>query len=383
MNNTNVKALTMADYERFLVTRYQIGGHTKETALQFAQGEINAILRGRHWTQGKPTAPDPQRLITEALTPEDLKWFTELAGKYEYDAGLNRADAETCALREILSRKYPAPEKPVYQGSAAIRKTLAAGIGIKEFFAKSKDNDPGSYTADIQEIAALWKEGRRRFKAFVRGRFLAIDIDRHPGKVDGLETFYKLWPPEILPAELQDILSGSFPCYVTTPSGGFHLYFRYDGPEVKLRELAPGIEIKEWQITAPGSRRENGEYVLHGELSGAPPLYGFILDHIEGVKRKKEREKAEPAKPRTRAVADRPMRYTEPRITLDDLAAEAATAYAGNHDRQVNFSVRACRCKFFGTETLAYVKAHPEIFGNDADTENTILSVFRNNGGRL
>ena len=59
-----------------------------------------------------------------------------------------------------------------------------------------------------------------------------------------------------------------------------------------------------------------------------------------------------------RAVADRPMRFDRPRITLDALAEEAAAAYAGHHDRQVNFAGRACRCKFSGAETLSYVKAN-------------------------
>jgi hypothetical protein len=150
-----------------------------------------------------------------------------------------------------------------------------------------------------------------------------LDIDRKPelGKPDGLESFYKTFPRETLPAELQD-LPGSFPCYTQTPSGGFHLYFRYNSPEVKLRELAPGVEIKETQITAP-------------------------------------------------------------RITLDVLAGEAVSAYGGHHDRQVSFAGRACRCKFSGAETLVYVKARPEIFGNGADTESTVLSVFKDNGGRL
>jgi hypothetical protein len=382
MSNTTINALTWSDYEQLLVARYQAGGHTRETAQHFARGEIGAILAGNHWTDGKPTAPDPQRLILEALTPEDREQLTERAGILEYDAGLIRPDAEVRALQEIISRKYPAPEKPVYQGLAAIKKMLAAGIGIKEFFAKSKDTDPAAYTTDIQEIAALWKQDVRRFKAFIRGRFLVLDIDRHPGKPDGLETFYKLWPPEILPAELQDIAGGSFPCYVTTPSGGFHLYFRYKGSELKIRGLAPGVEAIEWSIAAPGSEKETGPYVLHGEFTDAPPLYGFILEYAEKVKRKQEREKAERAKPRTRAAADRPMRYT-PRITLDDLAGEAAAAYAGHHDRQVSFAGRACRCKFSKAETLAYVNVNPNVFGNDADTENTILSVFRDNGGSL
>jgi hypothetical protein len=74
------------------------------------------------------------------------------------------------------------------------------------------------------------------------------------------------------------------------------------------------------------------------------------------------------------------MRFEKPRITLEDLANEAVTAHAGNHDRQVSFAGRACRCKFSGAETLAYVKSRTDIFGNDADTENTVLSVYRDYG---
>jgi len=70
-----------------------------------------------------------------------------------------------------------------------------------------------------------------------------------------------------------------------------------------LLELAPGVGIKETQIACPGSRSEDGEYVLHGELDKAPPLYGLIIDAIEEVKRKKEQAKAERSRPRTIAAA--------------------------------------------------------------------------------
>ena len=197
--------------------------------------------------------------------------------------------------------------------------------------------------------------------------------------------FYRIFPRETIPAELQE-LPGSFPCYVQTPSGGFHLYFKYEGPELKLRELAPGVEIKEWQITCPGSRRENGDYILHGELNNAPPLYGLIIDRIEETRQKREREKEERSKPRTRAVADRPAQHAQPRITLDDLANEAASAYGGNHDRQVSFAGKVCRMQKAGhseftmSATLTYVKIRHDVFGSDNDTESTVLSVFRDNG---
>ncbi|MDR1618458.1 MAG: hypothetical protein LBS06_05345, partial [Treponema sp.] len=115
--------LTWADYERLLVARYQAGGHDREAASHFAQGEIRAILAGNHWTHGKPTPADPQALIMAALSPEEREASTERAGVLEYDAGLSRAEAEGRALREILTRSYPAPEKPIYRGSTALKKT--------------------------------------------------------------------------------------------------------------------------------------------------------------------------------------------------------------------------------------------------------------------
>jgi hypothetical protein len=377
--------LTTTDYENLLVLRYQRAGMSGASALYFARGEIAAIQEGRHWTHGNPTAPDSQRLIFQTLSDGEREQFMERAAILEYDGGMNRADAEARAIVEIIKRKYPAPVaapeklRAVYQGLAAIKHTVSIGIGIKEFFAKSGDNDTTAYTTDLKKITALWNEGRRRFKAFIRGRFLVLDIDRKPGKPDGLETFYKLFTRETMPETLRNI-PDSFPCYVTTPSCGYHLYFRYNGPELKIRELAAGVEVKEWQITVPGSGKENGDYILHGDLNEAPPLYGLIIDAIEEAKREKERTKAERLRPRTKAAADRPVQYEKPRITLEALADEAASAYTGHYDRQVSFAGRACRCKFSGAATLAYVKALPDIFGSGSDTESTILSVFRDNG---
>jgi hypothetical protein len=297
------------------------------------------------------------------------------------EAAMEKADA---AIAEIISRYLAPVEKPrsIYRSSDAIKCALAVGIPVKPFFAKGGDNDPNAYTAAPKQIAEFWNEGQRRFKAYVRGKFLVIDIDRKPGKPDGLEAFYRMFPRKTLPAELQN-LPGSFPCYTQTPLRGFHLFFKYEGSELKLRELEPSVEIKEMQITCPGSHREDGEYILYGELSNAPPLYGLIIDAIEETKRKKEQAKAERSKPRTKVAADRLMQFTQPRITLDDLADEAIAAHAGHHDRQVSFAGRACRCKFSRSDALAYVKHRTDIFGNDADTENTVMSVFRDNGDCL
>jgi hypothetical protein len=259
------------------MSRYIAGGMKPETAARFTRGELSAIYKCDHRsrdTNGQWRATPPPEAL--AIAP-----------------AMAKCDE---ALAEIL--KIHAEAQNIYRGSAAIKHVLTAGIGIKYFFAKSGDNDPAAYSTDLRKIAGLWNEGQRWFKAFIRGRYLAVDIDRKPGKPDGLETFYRIFPRETLPAELHN-LPQSFPCYVLTPSGGFHLYFRYDGPDVKLRELGPGVEIKECQITAPGSHKENGDYVLHGGLNEAPPLYSLNIDAIEEAKRKKEHAKAERSRPST------------------------------------------------------------------------------------
>jgi hypothetical protein len=124
-------------------------------------------------------------------------------------------------------------------------------------------------------------------------------------------------------------------------------------------------------------------------------LYGFILDHIEKVKRQKEREKAAwQHKPRTRAAADRPFSpYRNTLAALDTLANKAAAGYDGHHARQVSFAGKVFLVQksaiqkgedygiFTKAAALAYVKTRPDVFGNDDDTAKTISSVFDDNGG--
>jgi hypothetical protein len=279
------------------------------------------------------------------------------------------------------------------EGFAALEYFARQGIPLIGAYvsgAMISKQEPENFTTDAAEIAALI-EGRGNRQGSTKGtpieRFyfipqaaglLCLDIDRKPNKPDGLKELYKLFPKDTLPRALQDI-ERYFPCYVKTPSGGYHLYFKYAGGPVRKTDLCPEVEIKHGKpgLTAPGSKKENGNYTLYGELSDAPPLYGIIVDRIAELQKEKQ---VKPEK--QRAVADRPAQFTQPRITLDDLAGEAAAAYSGHHDRQVSFAGRACRCKFSAADTVSYAKTYPEIFGSGADTENTIMSVFRDNRGR-
>lgn len=59
-----------------------------------------------------------------------------------------------------------------------------------------------------------------------------------------------------LPSALQDIEGGSFPCYVKSPSRGFHLYFKYTGPPPEIPVLTESVEIKyATHLTVPGSQK--------------------------------------------------------------------------------------------------------------------------------
>jgi hypothetical protein len=322
--------------------------------------------------------------------------FTE-AEKEFFDEKAGAFIAEGYTAMVIKNRPVPDAGKPVAQtreGLAALEYFAGNGlavIGAYESGAMIGKQEPENFTADIAEIAALMdgkgnRQGKAKGTPIERFYFipadnglLCLDIDRKPGKPDGLKELYKLFPKDTLPQALQDI-EGYFPCYAKTPSGGYHLYFRYSGGPVRKASLCPEVEIKHGRpgLTAPGSRKENGGYALYGNIEDAPPLYGIIIDRIAELQK--------PANPELRApdsppAMPRSAAPDKPRLTLDALAQEAAAAYSGNHDRQVCFAGKAWRCKFAAADAVSYAKSNVAIFGSGADTEHTIKSVFADNGG--
>lgn len=269
----------------------------------------------------------------------------------------------------------------------------------------TKISDCKGFTSDIETVKKRMGEGTELFRFIPADHgFLCLDIDKgHASGKDGITAFYELFDRELLPETLKDIEGGSFPCYTKTPSGGLHLFFRYNGPPVKNGELelAPGVEAKHGSpgLNAPGSAKQGKPYTLHGELENAPRLYPIIKKLLK----EKAGKPALTENPQ-RAAADRPtpIRSWEspgrqwkgkPQITLDTLADEAAAAYSGHHDRQVSFAGKACRMQlaarkkgndygdFTATTVVSYAKGRLDIFGNGADTEGTIKSVFNDNGG--
>ena len=385
-----------------------------------------------------PAGLDRKTAVLQAFSecfPEEYQAMTETAKAYpgsetllyEFLEGLlprarvkpSRTHEEGAALptkaenAESRSRAAESRSKAqeTRQGLDALTYLVKQGIpliGAYPSGAMIASQQEENFTADPAELAALMEgkgdqHGRAKGSRIARFYFipqnaglLCLDIDRKPGKRDGLRELYTLFPPDTLPSALQDI-ERFFPCYVSTPSGGYHLYFKYNGELIRKTDLCPEAEIKHGRpgLTAPGSRKENGAYILHGNLEDAPPLYGIILDRIAELQKQKQ-TKAEtqyaaadvygrsaciPRRSRKNPQAYRGYKYRnqtpKQQITLETLADEACAAYSGHHDRQVSFAGKAQRCMFAFADTLAYVKANPGIFGTDPDTENTMRSVFR------
>jgi hypothetical protein len=164
------------------------------------------------------------------------------------------------------------------EGLEALQYVMANGIGIKYLYDKTPDNEKESYSTETPI------EQGKHYKAYIRGRFLCLDIDIKNGKngILDLDRLLTSWgkPQEKRPAALRNIEAGSFPCFVRTPSGGYHLYFKYHGQQPERGLFSndyKSIEIKSTSITAPGSVNTEGKpYVLIGNFEQAPELYPFI-----------------------------------------------------------------------------------------------------------
>jgi hypothetical protein len=294
--------------------------------------------------------------------------------------------------------KPPAsPPQARYEGIEAIKHMAARGITLigryenNAAIAKGK-NYPKAFTADMAVIHNLMdgkgdQAGRgkgtkiRRFTFIPQDAgFLCLDIDRgHKDGKDGLAEFYKYCeklgkPKNLLPAALRS-LPESFPCYVSTPSGGFHLYFKYRGPEIKNgKNLAPNVEIKHGSpgLTAPGSYKNGKPYILHGGLDHAPRLYPFIEDELPKHREPPPPKYTPPAKPGTDKKEFKTTLETIKQWTDED------GPYNGRNRYCYEFARRAARDKFHFTraEVIAFLKSDPYTADHE-QIESAVNSAFK------
>jgi hypothetical protein len=146
-----------------------------------------------------------------------------------------------------------------------------------------------NFTTESEKLLAWSGTGYRRFM-YLPGlsKFIGLDIDRgHAGGKDRLRGFYNVTealagkPMERLPSHLRDLPS-NFPCYTSTPSGGLHLLFKYDGP-CRVLNLNTGeysLEIRYLNSCLSLGETSEGSDILYGDPVDAPDLPPFLAELI-------------------------------------------------------------------------------------------------------
>jgi hypothetical protein len=343
------------------------------------------------------------------LTDYEIELFHERAGVFEFDGGLTHEEADRLALKYVMEYRKKAPQSaieghsgageapdiktygnapepaytPHYAGLEALQHMTAHGIKLMGAYesgaginrARIEGDYDAAFTNDLAEIKALMAglgdtAGRAQgtkitLFRFIPGLydFLCLDIDRgHSDGVDGLAELYRFFDSigktkENLPPVLRE-LPQSFPCYVTTPSGGFHLYFKYRGPKSwGLFANVRGVEIKHMKpgLTAPGSRKASGEYVLYGSLEAAPLLPAFIKNRLTLPKEERPPGYIGPGREKKKYGA---ASWEKIREWVD-----TDGSYAGRNARAFAFAVKARTHGWEKTDTLRALRMEPSVEG--------------------
>ena len=364
------------------------------------------------------------------LTDDEMELFIERAGILENEGGLTRDEAERGAAKYIQERRKKAPisaiEAPTsppagvkgenirqapesppkarYSGIEALKYMADYGISLIGAYGNSgamicrarvEGDYDAAFTNDMAEIKALIaglgdsagraKGSKIELFRFIPGLygFLCLDIDRgHADGIDGLKELYTFFDSigktrENLPPVLR-YLPESFPCYVTTPSGGFHLYFKYTGPKSwGLFAGVRGVEIKHMKpgLTAPGSRKPSGEYTLYGELENAPLLPAFIKNRLTLPKEERPAGYIGPGREKKKYGA---ASWEKIREWVD---ADSAGGFAGRNARAFAFAVKARTHGWEKTDTLRALRGEPSVEGLPETEYITVVNSAYAKGG--
>jgi hypothetical protein len=319
--------------------------------------------------------------------------FLERLNRCYMNAIQGRYGAEKPAGVQNINKAPKNPPKAHYKGLDAIKIYLDRKIKLIGRYESGAAIATGegyqkAFTSDMETIKALMSgdgdtQGRARGTQIQRFDFrpadygfLCLDIDIKDGK-DGLRDFYTLlesWgkPRDKLPAALRE-LPESFPCYVATPSGGVHLYFKHRGPDTGklLSKNYESIEVKYGArtITIPGSRKPGGEYVLHGILEATPELYGFIDDNLP-------RPEKEPK--RYIPMRKEPRQWDTTWDKICEFTDQDNKAGAGRNNRAYSLAVHAKTHGWNETDTLDALQNEPSISGLPAtEIITAVRSAYR------
>jgi len=258
-----------SDYES-LYERYSImtvdGKEPAELALQYCIDHTTLELAERLKTTVKPAQ-------TRENVPTLLKYID--AGFYFYPC-----DDESKPICCIYSDdKNTMPER---------RNRIESADRLYDFL-----NGKGELCK--KGTGEVWTNTRRisRFCIYPdQFNLFCIDIDsphkatggKHGTGTNGIEEFLHIIAKVDMTESQRKMFvdfPANFPCYVLTPSGGIHLYFKLPRlPEkwqvegnVKDNDTATNVECKyHKQITIAGSTKAEKQYELHGDLCNIPSI---------------------------------------------------------------------------------------------------------------
>jgi hypothetical protein len=262
--------------------------------------------------------------------------------------------------------------KARYEGVAAVKHFTEHGIPIKDFYAKGADTDRTTYSTET-----LLEHGKK-YKIYLSRRFLCLDIDRKPKDIeregnrgDGLQNFHA-WlesigkTRELLPSYLRSIENGNFPCYMETPSGGLHLYFKYKGSTVS-GALCPHVEIKTVQLSA--GYKDGKPYVFIGDIDKAPNLPMFIRGRLPVVEKQTPRFiPLQQSKQYDKSAWEKIVEWTDADSKGND----------GRNEYAFSLAVHAKTHQWTENETLEALQHEPRIDGlPETEIISAVKSAYR------
>lgn len=184
---------------------------------------------------------------------------------------------------------------------------------------------PDRATIDAAQIRAWWKRWPEAVPGLLAGErngITVLDVDRKNGR-DGLATL-----------QAMGLSLDASSMKTRTPSGGWHLFFRYD-PRLKnsASKIGDGLDVRTTGgfVIAPGTTRDGSQYTVEGEpLSvGSLPLFPEALIPPP----EPEREPVRPAAEVSPEQCARALDY------LDRLASNLAATPEGSREVTLNDAV--------------------------------------------
>lgn len=258
-----------------------------------------------------------------------------------------------------------------YQNGAAI----ASGDDYKQAFTSSLKTMQwlAEGIGDLEERAKGTPIQMFRYYPGDAG-FLVLDLDRKNSK-DGLaeirESYNSRGLP--LPVVFSDLLNGSYPCTVFTPSGGLHLYFRHIGAEYHKQNISPAIEVFHYgtPLTAPGSVKNGKQYYMAGAFSQALFLPGTIERLLKPYISETQRKPAFIA-PNTNKTAPS-LEWIAQKTIEDGEGASRNTLVFGIAKRASRYSAYTCE------DVISFCQCYQRTTGHE-QIETTVRSAFSHKG---